>query len=190
MAPRRGSISCCNSVDSEDHLALIGEGTSEAGPVWADLGSGTGAFTLALASLLGPAATIFSVDRDSEALAVQKQAFAVRFPRMDVRFIASDMGRLADLPSLDGVIAANSFHYVQDLLPVVSRIFEILAPAGRLVVVEYDLRRPSPWVPYPLPPARWSEVASRAGFARTRVLATRPSRFNRRVYSALSLKQG
>jgi SAM-dependent methyltransferase len=177
-------------VDPEDHRALIGGAVVGAGHVWADLGSGTGAFTLALADLLGPGAVIYSVDRDPGALAEQKRSFAERFPGTKVSFIAADIRSVSGLPSLDGVIAANSLHYVRDLLPVARRIRDMLAPEGRLVIVEYDIRHASPWVPYPLPPARWAEVAGMAGFAGTRVLATRPSRFNRLAYSALSLARG
>lgn len=43
-----------------DHVALLREGVHRrgAGAVWADLGAGDGAFTLALADLLGDGATI------------------------------------------------------------------------------------------------------------------------------------
>jgi precorrin-6B methylase 2 len=40
----------------------------QAGGTWADLGSGGGAFTLALADLIGPQGVIYSMDRDRYAL--------------------------------------------------------------------------------------------------------------------------
>ena len=40
-----------------DHVRLLRDGVPQAGGVWADIGSGGGAFTLALADLLGPQAT-------------------------------------------------------------------------------------------------------------------------------------
>jgi len=65
-------------VDHDDHVALIRGGVG-GGTTWADLGSGSGAFTLALADLLGPGATIYSVDRDQAALAKQSSALRDRF---------------------------------------------------------------------------------------------------------------
>src|SRR5439155_18487057 len=59
---RRGSASKLNHAD---HLALIEDGVEGRGGRWADLGSGEGAFTLALADVLGPEAHIVAVDKDS-----------------------------------------------------------------------------------------------------------------------------
>ena len=40
-------------MNHEDHVRLLRKGIVEPGGVWADFGSGAGAFTLALADLLG-----------------------------------------------------------------------------------------------------------------------------------------
>jgi len=40
-------------MEHADHVFLLREGVMDAGETWADFGSGTGAFTLALADLLG-----------------------------------------------------------------------------------------------------------------------------------------
>ena len=47
-----------------DHVNLLRGALPQAGGTWADLGSGTGAFTLALAELVGPHGTVYSVDTD------------------------------------------------------------------------------------------------------------------------------
>jgi hypothetical protein len=49
-------------MNRADHIALIREGVS-GGTTWADLGSGAGPFTLALADLLGPGVSRDLVDR-------------------------------------------------------------------------------------------------------------------------------
>jgi precorrin-6B methylase 2 len=56
------------------------DGVPQPGGVWVDLGSGTGAFTLALAELVGPAGQIHSVDRDRRALRQQERIMRGRFP--------------------------------------------------------------------------------------------------------------
>ncbi len=45
-------------MNHDDHVALLRGGIAQPGGVWADFGSGTGAFTLALAELIGPTGVI------------------------------------------------------------------------------------------------------------------------------------
>lgn len=171
----------------EDHLALLRGGIPSSGGVWADLGSGTGAFTLALADLLGPSGEIYSVDRDSGALRQQERDMHTHFPDVQVYYVQDDFTRPLQLPPLDGVIMANSLHFVRDKDPAIRRIKGYLRPGGRLVLVEYNADRGNPWVPHPLSFPTWEATASRNGFASTRLLATVPSRFLGEIYAALSL---
>ena len=55
-------------MDHADHVALIRGGVEGAGPRWLELGAGEGAFTLALADVLGAGAQIVAVDKDRRAL--------------------------------------------------------------------------------------------------------------------------
>ncbi len=176
-------------MDHRDHVALLRGGIPGPGGVWADLGSGTGAFTLALADLIGSAGQIYSVDRDANALKRQEQAMRSQYPEVPVRYTQSDFGRLLELPPLDGVVMANALHFIREKDPVVKLIRGYLRPAGRLILVEYNVDRGNPWVPYPISYASWEGLAGRAGFQGTRLLSTRPSRFLGEIYSALSLQQ-
>jgi tRNA A58 N-methylase Trm61 len=45
-------------MDHQDHIALLRDGVATEYGIWADFGSGTGAFTLALAELLNPSGQI------------------------------------------------------------------------------------------------------------------------------------
>jgi precorrin-6B methylase 2 len=63
-----------------DRVALIRPGVERPGgdpprETWADLGAGSGAFTQALASLVGPGAVIYALDRDERALRSLEGAF-------------------------------------------------------------------------------------------------------------------
>lgn len=173
-------------MDHADHVRLIREGVEGGGRIWADLGSGRGAFTLALADLLGPGGVIHSVDVDRRALEEQRRRMGARFPDTAVHYHHADM-RSVDLPELDGVVMANSLYFVADKEPLLRRLRARLRPAGRLVLVEYDSDRGNPWVPHPLSYSTWESLAARCGFRETRRLATVPSRFLGRIYSALSL---
>jgi ubiquinone/menaquinone biosynthesis C-methylase UbiE len=173
-------------MDHADLVALIRDGVAPGR--WADLGSGDGAFTLALADLLGAGARILSVDRDGRALRRQRQAMEARFPEAAVEYVKADFTRVLELPALDGVVMANSLHFVRRREPVLDLVRRALVPGGRLVLVEYDADRGNPWVPHPFSYATWERVAAAAGFVDTILLARRPSRHLGAMYSALSLR--
>jgi len=175
-------------MDHRDHVRLIREGVEGAGSTWADLGSGEGAFTLALADVLGPGGTIHSVDRDGRALRVQERALGDAFPGVRVTPIVADFTRPIALPPLDGIVMANSLHFCRDRLAVLRLVRGYLRPAGRLVLVEYDTDHGNPWVPYPLAFPSWQALAAAAGFRETRRLASVPSRFLGSIYSAVGVR--
>lgn len=173
-------------MNHADHVALIREGVPRPGGVWADLGSGRGAFTLALAELVGPAGEIYSVDRDRNALREQERAMRAPFAAMAVHYLAADFTRPLNLPPLDGMVMANSLHFLRDKDAAVRLIRSYLKPGGRLIVVEYNVERGNFAVPYPLTFGAWEALAHRSGFVETRLLMTRPSRFLGEIFSAVS----
>lgn len=183
-------------MNHADHVRLIREGLPAATPttpdppspppIWADLGSGHGAFTLALAEVLPSHAEIYSIDRDAYALREQERALRQQFPRANVHYLPADFTRPLTLPPLDGVLMANSLHFHRQKEPLLVQIRALLKPSGRLILVEYDTDKGNTWVPYPLSYPTWASLARRAGFVNTRMLATQPSRFLGRMYSAVS----
>ena len=174
-------------MEHRDHVMLLREGVEGAGAVWADLGSGKGAFTLALADLLGPGGVIHSVDQDEVALVRQRQALDAQFPQVSVEYRHADFTAALELPAVNGVLMANSLHFVQDKDPVLKQVAGLLRPGGRLLLVEYDSDSGNTWVPYPVSYRTWEGLAARTGFVETRLLRTIPSRFLGRIYSALTL---
>ena len=90
------------------------------------------------------------------------------------------------MPPLDGVVMANALHFQREKDRVVQLIHGYLRPSGRLILVEYNVDHGNPWVPYPLSYGTWETLTRRNGFANTRLLATRPSRFLGEIYSAVS----
>ena len=172
-------------MTGEDHVALIAGAVLPPGGHWADLGSGGGAFTAALCRLLGPGSRVSSVERDGRALRAQEQELRARFPSLHLDFIPADFTGPLPLSDLDGIVMANSLHFQRDPCAVVGHVSRCLAPGGRLVVVEYDIDTPNPWVPFPVPLRRLGEVAECAGLSTPALLGTRPSRYHRRVYAAV-----
>jgi ubiquinone/menaquinone biosynthesis C-methylase UbiE len=170
-----------------DHVGLIRDAVAP-GETWLELGSGTGAFTLALADLLGPRGTIHSIDQDRGALTSQAAALRAQFGAVRVDQRAADFTRPLGFSGMDGVLMANSLHFVRDKAPVLALVRSYLAPGGRFVLVEYDADRGNPWVPYPLSFQTWEKLSTEAGLRDTRRLASVPSRFLGSIYSALSLR--
>lgn len=174
-------------MDHLDHVRLIRAGVEGAGPVWADLGSGTGAFTLALAELLGPGGTVHSVDRDGTTLRTLAAAVEARFPATTLLQLTGDFTAPLPLPVLDGVVMANSLHFVRDKASVLALVRAMLRPAGHFVLVEYDAEHGNPWVPYPISARGWPALAGAAGLEATHELGRVPSRFLGAIYAALSI---
>ena len=109
-----------------DHVALIRSGVEGAGSRWLELGAGTGEFTLALADLLG-GGQIVAVDRDRRALDENRSRVSERFPGTTLQTITADFTRGLPAGPFDGVLAANSLHFV-------ARVEPVLAGRGRRVV--------------------------------------------------------
>lgn len=175
-------------MNHTDHVNLLRRGVSPTGGVWADFGSGTGAFTLALAELLGPSGKIYSVDKDRGALRTQERAMQTQFPQTTAHYLTADFTQPLDLPLLDGLVLANTLHFQEYTAQerVIHLLKSYLRPGGRLILVEYNVDRGNLWVPYPLAYSSWEKLAQRTGFAYTQLLMTMPSRFLREIYSAVS----
>ncbi len=170
---------------TEECISLIRGGVRPQDNIWADLGSGDGAFTAALAVILGPGGTIWSVDTDAGALRTQEADIGRDYPGVRLRTLTGDFTTDLSLPPLDGALIANALHFQADACVVLAHVSRWLRPGGRIVLVEYDVTEANPWVPHPVPYARLPEVAQSAGLPKPRLLATRPSRYQGRMYAAV-----
>jgi len=83
-------------------------------------------------------------------------------------------------------VMANSLHFQRNQAEVVKTVRRYLCPGGRLLLVEYNIDRGNFAVPHPVPYGVWEKLARDAGFEQTQLLATRPSRFLKEIYSAVS----
>jgi len=182
-------------MNHADHVALLRPGVvtppgaaAPLGAAWADLGAGEGAFTRALADLLGPGATIHMVDRDRRALERGAAETARDFPGVTIVPHAADFTAALALPPLDGLVMANSLHFVPDgdKTALLRRLRALLKPGGRFLLVEYNADRGNLWVPHPLSYATWAALAARAGFGRVTLLGRVPSRFLGEIFSSLA----
>jgi ubiquinone/menaquinone biosynthesis C-methylase UbiE len=174
-------------MKTAEAVALIERAVRGRGSAWWDLGAGDGTFTRALAEILGSQSTIVAVDRDAHAIAGLKQWSEKSAP--NVYPVLADFTQTEELRARkhrppDGMLLANSLHFVSDADDALARLVAMLRPRGRVVLVEYDRRAASKWVPYPVPVDRLPSLAAAAGLSEPVVVATRPSRYQGTIYAA------
>lgn len=158
--------------------------------VWADIGAGTGNFTLVLAELLAPSSTIYAVDRDKAGLESLRQMARRESVRCHVKTVHADFRHPLGLPPLDGALAANSLHFNADHAGVLSHILDCLRPNGILLVVEYEVSMPRPWIPHPLSFRHFTALTSKMGLTEPHLVSTKRSRWsaNGVMYAAIARK--
>ena len=179
---------------------------------WADLGCGSGTFTLALADLLPPGSSIEAIDLHP-AIAPQTTSKGVTIhpraadfttleftapPHKATAHKAPDPKTAATAPipdrlwpgtqplAYDGILMANSLHYIQD-----QKIFLTRLKATTLLLIEYDIDIPvARWVPYPLSYSKAVTLLQSANYPHIQKLGTHPSAFGRaELYAALALRE-
>jgi ubiquinone/menaquinone biosynthesis C-methylase UbiE len=176
-------------VNDADLTALLERGVQRGPFRWAELGAGEGNFTKALAGLLGPGAHITAVDRDRGALEVLRSEMGRTCPGTGLEVQVADFTTPLHLNDLDGIVMANSLHFVSNKQPVLEAVREMLKPGGRLIVVEYGTDRGNPWVPHPFSYETWQRMSAEADLVGTELIGTVPSRYFGSMYSALSLSR-
>ena len=168
-------------MDQREAEDLIAGAVGEVGGVWADFGAGAGTFTRALRALLPRESRIYAVDNDPAAVRALQELGSGVIP------VRTDFSRTFDVPEpLDGMLLANALHFVRDKEGVLRRLVNLLRPGGRVVIVEYDRRAASRWVPYPINPAAWPKLAQSAGLENPRITARRPSMYAGELYSGVA----
>ncbi len=158
--------------------ALIG---TQHPSVWCDLGCGGGTFTYALASLLAPHSKIYAVDKSFQFL---KESFGSNV-KIDFRQADFDNG-ISTLSGLDGILMANSLHYVADKERLIEQLKNSLSAEGVFLIVEYDTRSVNPWVPYPIDYLQLKQLFWASGFKNIEKLSERNSIYGRtKMYSCI-----
>lgn len=164
-------------------MALIRSAVTP-GEAWAELGAGHGTFTMALGELAGPAGSVWASDRDAAAVRALEQL--VLPGNAELRVAQCDFTRSLDIPPVDGVLMANALHFARDQESVLRQLVDQLPPGGKLLLVEYDRSRGTPWVPYPVPPGRFRELVAEVGLDEPQEIGRRASRYHRAMYAAVA----
>jgi len=152
--------------------------------IWADLGCGDGLFTRALAGLLQRGSMIFGIDKksvlDSSLLSngTAIKAVTADFETGDLPFEAGD-----------GILMANSFHYIQKKEQFTRRLLHQCKKNAAFIVVEYETRLANQWVPFPIDFSMLEQLFKTTGFSNIKQIGKHSSIYrNGFLYSALAIK--
>ena len=162
---------------------LSDSGVRDLGPTtWADLGCGSGTFTLALAELLAAGSTIYAIDRDASAL----REIPAAYKHIQIITHRADFSQHEwPFDTVDGILMANALHYIEDQPAFIRRCERAMKGTRRFLIVEYDLEEPNPWVPHPVSRARLAALFPGSDYS-IAPLGSRPSVYRRApLYAAL-----
>lgn len=165
---------------------LIKPGVDSSSPqTWADLGSGPGLFAKALSSLLADQSTIYAVDKQSWMGKIDSLNKNIKIVQHEQDFNEYIMHSTR----IDGILMANAIHFVEDKIKFLNVAFDhCLKADGRLILVEYNIDAPNPWVPYPVSFQSLAALGKKHSFAISK-LGGAPSIFHPDgLYSALLSK--
>lgn len=142
-----------------------------------DAGCGFGQLGLALLDI-GNATSLYGIDADEERIRIARQAAGG-----DAQFVAASL-MTGELPEADSILFIDSLHYldVQTQDAVLARAAGALAPGGRLLVREVDVR---PTLRSAL--TRWLERRAMKRYGRYAEPAFRPARQFATVLESLGL---
>jgi ubiquinone/menaquinone biosynthesis C-methylase UbiE len=150
---------------------------------WLDLGCGTGLFTLALAGNLPAGSKIIAIDKDEKAL----RKIPATLNDVVIQTIVADfVSHTLDVKDIDGILMANSLHYVNHKETLLNKLISSMKANGVFLIVEYDRQAGNPWVPYPLTVNAAKVLFKSVGYSHFDVLNKRPSAFGRYyMYAAM-----
>lgn len=154
---------------------------------WCDLGCGSGTFTLALAELLPSESLIYAVDQSENSLkSIPLTYHGVSIEKHRADFIENEL----PFTNLDGILMANSLHYVRDKETFLRKIDKYVKNDFHLLIVEYDNDTPNNWVPFPLSFQSLKTFFTQNGYSEIVKTNERKSIYNSgAMYSALISKK-
>ena len=165
--------------------------TAGMGGQWADIGCGDGIFTHLLLAWLAPDSSVLAVDRDTNALRRLERGLTAE-ERRAVQTLQADF--TAPLPShtasqrFDGLLLANSLHFVRDQRAVLTNLVMQLRPGGHLIIVEYNAARGNWAVPHPFRDDTCLHLMTAAGLTDAQIITREPSSFLGEIYTARATK--
>jgi len=106
--------------------------------------------------------------------------------KVSVQFEQSDINLESfTLPQLDGILMANSLHFIQDKESLIKRLERWFVTEKHFLIVEYESDTPNQWVPFPITFRELSALFKNLGYEAVTKVNERPSAFGGTMYAAL-----
>lgn len=161
----------------QEAIDLIAPGIPAEASTWADMGAGTGVFTLALQEIL-PSGTIYAADKSPHMLWRLPST-----PNVKIEVLEADFTRPFEMPQVEGILMANALHYAKDPIQALTLVLAHLAPGGTFMLIEYDTDQANPpWVPYPISAPTFQQIAPLLGLTTLRDINRRTSIYQEEIY--------
>ena len=106
---------------------------------------------------------------------------------VSIDFIKADFEKFDfSFSNLDGILMANSLHYVKDKNALINRLEEYLSEEKKIVIVEYDTTVSNQWVPFPISFQKLKELFMAFGNKEIQNIGERKSKYGQgNMYGAL-----
>ncbi len=115
-----------------DHLHLPPHATV------ADIGAGSGAYTIALARKVGDEGKVYAIDVHREALdTLQSSLQKAGFMNTDIIWCDIERGAYLDSYTLDAVVLSNVLFTLDDIPAALHEVGRLLVPGGEVLVVDW-----------------------------------------------------
>lgn len=167
---------------------LLAPAVRGAGGIWADLGCGDGVFTYLLCETLPPSSQLYAVDKEASALRQLTRNLAGRCRNITIHPTEADFTQPLALPPLDGIVLANTLHFVETKTPILEQLALLLKPGARLVVIEYNTNQSNYAVPYPLDETVFLSLAAAVGLHNAKIVTRAPSSFLGEMYTGVAFQ--
>lgn len=134
----------------------------------ADIGSGSGYFTIPVAKAVGPTGNVLAVDASQEMIDyLERRVRAEGLANVKLQKVGRTDPELPPA-GMDLILMIDTIHYVQDRAAYCRKLREGLAPGGRVIIIDYTPKpfADRPWGPPPeqqVPREKIDEEMAQAG---------------------------
>jgi ubiquinone/menaquinone biosynthesis C-methylase UbiE len=114
----------------------------------ADIGAGTGFFSVLFARAVGPEGTVYAIDTSPEFVTGIEERARVYHVENIVPLVNTQEGIGLPPESIDLAFLSDTYHHLEQPAPMLASIRDALLPYGGLIVVDFHRRAgfSSPWV--------------------------------------------
>ena len=183
VAQQRDPKQYANTLENPDRIAalhvdqVVAALNLKPGMRVADLGSGSGIFTIPFAKSVGATGKVFAVDVDNGLLAiVSDKAKAAGLSNIQTVLAEAKDARIPD--PVDLIFICDTMHHLPDQAEYVKQFAKQLKPGGRVAVIDFaEGKWPSGHESFTIRPAQVDGWMQAAGFSRDSALTFLPTNF-------------